>query len=74
MKELVALILIASIASTLLLSGCVSDEEDTSCVEAEDCEGLLHIECYGEWTCVEGECAYVCAMMPEGNESGSGGG
>jgi len=72
-NKIVLAIIVIGIASALFLSGCVDDDEDTSCVVAEDCEGLSHIECYGEWTCVEGDCAYVCAMMPEDNESGGNG-
>ena len=72
MKKAIAPIIVFAVVSAVFLSGCV-DGDDLPCVEAEDCEGLPHIECYGEWTCVEGECAYVCAMMPEDDESGGGG-
>lgn len=62
-NKLIICIIIFSIAATMFLSGCV--DNIGPCEEAEDCEGLPHIECYGEWTCTEGECNYVCAMEPE---------
>ncbi len=40
--------------------GNASGDDEATCKVAADCEGLPHIECDGDWTCSEGQCAYKC--------------
>lgn len=57
-------VIIFSIAATLFLSGCMDDLID-ECTTPEDCEGkLTELDCIGEWSCVEGECVWVCVSLP----------
>lgn len=43
---------------------CVPDgppaPADGGCKTAQDCEGLIHIMCVGQWSCNAGECEYNC--------------
>jgi len=36
------------------------------CLTAHDCEGLLHAECVGEWTCKDAACAWECTGVVQG--------
>lgn len=40
-----------------------------ACVTPQDCEGLPHVMCVGEWQCVQGECRYECEQTPVGCHS-----
>ncbi len=42
---------------------------ETECVTPQDCEGLPHVMCVGEWQCVQGECRYRCESEPNGCHS-----
>lgn len=35
------------------------------CTVVTDCEGKPHIECLGEWSCVDGSCVWTCYSPPE---------
>jgi hypothetical protein len=42
--------------------GCEPAEpEEPVCYAPEDCEGLPHIMCVGEWQCVSGQCVWDCS-------------
>ena len=42
---------------------------DYQCTTAQDCEGLPHVMCVGEWECVQGVCEYSCGPTPAGCHS-----
>ena len=37
--------------------------EDPVCAAPEDCVGLAHISCAGDWTCFYGVCVWECALL-----------
>lgn len=34
--------------------------DDGYCNQASQCEGLVHIQCVGDWACVDNACEYSC--------------
>jgi len=40
----------------------ILDEKPNECVTLQDCEGLLHIECEGNWQCENNKCLWVCQI------------
>ena len=39
---------------------CVPIEPEAECLAPADCEGRIHPECVGAWTCVDGTCSWEC--------------
>jgi eight-cysteine-cluster-containing protein len=58
------IILVAALVGLSLLQ---SLEEVTGdmCKTAEDCKGVPHMECEGEWICDSGACVWVCDEAEE---------
>jgi eight-cysteine-cluster-containing protein len=57
-------------AFTLLtgMKSCAStdpsgESEDVVCSVAKDCDGLAHLDCVGEWSCDDGQCAWACGTI-----------
>ena len=45
---------------------CIPIEpEEPTCYSAVDCEGLPHILCIGQWSCVINQCAWNCDCLPQ---------
>ena len=41
-----------------------NDGREDICKVDQDCEGLPHIACVGDWSCDEGQCAWDCSVTP----------
>jgi eight-cysteine-cluster-containing protein len=50
--------LLIALVLAILVLGSMSRQE--ACKTPEDCESLPHIECVGEWECIENTCAWRC--------------
>lgn len=60
----IKLLLILLVVLTIVISGCPEPPPEEECETIADCEGLPPIDCEGEWSCVEGECAWTCFQPP----------
>lgn len=57
MRHLLLIILI----TLALLNGC-SYEQPFICQNPSECSGVPHVECDGEWICLEGICVWQCSQ------------
>jgi len=60
----VSAVLLVVVAGTDNVTCIPVPPEEPVCVAPADCEGLPHVLCVGEWTCVEGLCVWDCEPDP----------